>query len=164
MPVTKELFRHVLGHFATGVAVVTTRQPSGKPWGFTVNSFTSVSLEPPLVLYCVDSSGESARAIAGSDYFGVNFLGDAQEHISRRFASRSGDRFEGVVYTETSNGSPVLEGCLGYIECKKVALHTHGDHDVIIGEVLEAHAGEGNPLLFFRGAYGRLKPPHSNGH
>lgn len=164
MPITKELFRKVLGHFATGVTVVTTRQPSGKPWGFTVNSFTSVSLDPPLVLFCVDRSGESARAFADADHFAVNFLSHAQEQVSRRFASRLDDRFEGILHTETANGSPLLNGSLGYLECKKVASHTAGDHEIIIGEVVDAHADEGDPLLFFRGAYGRLKPPDSNGH
>ena len=163
MPITKDLFRKVLGHFATGVTVVTTRHPSGKPWGFTVNSFTSVSLEPPLVLFCVDHSGESAKAVSHSDHFVVNFLCEAQEHVSRRFASRLDDRFEGMAHTENEHGSPLLHKCLGYLECRKIATHTHGDHDIVIGEVLDARTGEGDPLLFFRGAYGKLKPPDSNG-
>lgn len=163
MPVSKELFRKVLGHFATGVAVVTTRQASGKPWGFTVNSFTSVSLEPPLVLFCVDRGSESARAVAGSEYFAVNLLRDEQEQISRRFASKSPDRFAGVVHSESNHGTPLLEGCLGYIECRKIASHSHGDHNIVIGEVVEARAGGGDPLLFFRGAYGRLQHSDGNG-
>ncbi len=158
MPVSKELFRKVLGHFATGVTVVTTRQASGKPWGFTVNSFTSVSLEPPLVLFCVDRGGESARAIAEADYFAVNFLTEQQQEISRHFASKSADRFGGLVHTESVHGSPLLQRCLGYVECKKIASHAHGDHNIIIGEVVDAHAAEGDPLLFFRGSYGRLAP------
>ncbi|SRR5579885_3711551 len=159
MAITKEQFRKTLGHFATGVTIVTMKHPSGGPWGFTVNAFTSVSLEPPLILVCVDQGTESAKAMESADYFAVNFLTHAQQEHSKRFASRLPDRFHGVTYTDSLYGCPLLSDSLGFIECKKVASHIHGDHSIVIGEVLEAKVGEGEPLLFFRGAYGRLHPP-----
>jgi flavin-dependent trigonelline monooxygenase, reductase component len=159
MSVSREQFRKVLGHFATGVTVVTTRiHSTGEPWGFTVNSFTSVSLDPLLVLVCVDHNSESSRAMAGAVYFAVNFLSEEQQELSRLFASKAADRFRNVAYSEGAHGSPMIEGCLGFVECKKVATHNHGDHAILIGEVLEAHARSGEPLLYFRSAYRRLKP------
>ena len=159
MPITKEIFRKVLGHFATGVTVVTMRHPSGGPWGFTVNAFTSVSLDPPLVLVCVDHGTESFRAMTGAEYFAVNFLSEQQEAISCVFASRGADRFSGVEYRESPHGSPLLDGCVGFIECKVTGSHVAGDHTIIIGEVLEAQASGGAPLLFYAGAYGRMGSP-----
>ena len=156
MPVSREQFRKILGHFATGVTVVTARLASGKRVGFTVNSFTAVSLSPPLVLFCVDHSSDSFRAMSAAKHFAVNFLGEDQEEISRRFASKSVDRFENVATRDGAHGSPLLEGCLGYVECRKVAAHPHGEHTIMIGEVLEGGAREGHPLLFFRSAYARL--------
>lgn len=159
MPVSQELFRRILGHFATGVTVVTARQASGQPAGFTVNSFTAVSLSPPLILFCVDHQSESFRAMIAAEHFAVNFLAEDQEELSRRFASKSDDRFHNVAYRDGTYGSPLIEGCLGFVECRKVAAHPHGDHTVIIGEVLEAEATGGNPLLFYRSSYARLDRP-----
>jgi len=163
MAITRDHFRKVLGHFATGVTIVTTRLSDGRPWGFTVNSFTSVSLDPPLILVCVDQGTESSRAMAGAEYFAVNFLTEEQQEHSRRFASRLPERFNDVNYSEGLHGSPLLAGSLGYLECKKVASHVHGDHSVIVGEVLEAQVGPGEPLLFFRGAYGRISSTDGSG-
>lgn len=159
MPVSQKLFRKVLGHFATGVTVVTTRQRSGSPWGFTVNSFTSVSLEPPLILLCVGRGADSFQVMAKAKYFAVNFLSEKQVELSRRFASKSPDRFSNVPCSDGAHGSPLIAGCLGFVECKKVASHLHGDHTIIIGEVLEAKVDGGNPLVFYRGSYARLEPP-----
>jgi 3-hydroxy-9,10-secoandrosta-1,3,5(10)-triene-9,17-dione monooxygenase reductase component len=158
MLVPPDLFRKVLSHFATGVTVVTARQVSGKPWGFTVNSFTSVSLTPPLVLFCVDHAAESLATMSQAEYFAVNFLAASQEAISRRFASRSPDRFEGVDYREGPRGSPLLAGSLGFIECRKVDSRLYGDHTVIVGEVMDAKATGGDPLLFYRSSYARILP------
>ncbi|MBI4463120.1 MAG: flavin reductase family protein [Acidobacteria bacterium] len=158
MSLAKEKFRKVLGHFATGVTVVTTRQRSGAPWGFTVNSFTSVSLTPPLILICVDHGSDSFRALKEAEHFAVNFLAADQEEISRRFAAKSADRFRDLAYSEGGHGSPLLAGCVGFVECRKVASHAHGDHTIILGEVLEAEAHGGQPLLFYRSSYARLEP------
>lgn len=148
----------MLGHFATGVTIVTTRLASGEPWGFTVNSFTSLSLAPPLILVCVDHGTESFAAMSQAEYFAVNFLAEDQEELSRIFASKLGDRFERVSYRKAPKGSPLLDGCLGYVECRNVASHAYGDHTILIGEVLSAQASGGPPLLFYRGAYTRLEP------
>ncbi|MBI1954986.1 MAG: flavin reductase family protein [Acidobacteria bacterium] len=158
MSVSKEKFRKVLGHFATGVTVVTTRQRSGAPWGFTVNSFTAVSLSPPLILLCVDHGSESFRVMAEAEHFAVNFLAEDQEEIARRFATKSADRFRNLAYSEGGYGSPLLAGCLGFVECLKITSHPYGDHTIIIGEVLEAEAHGGQPLLFYRSSYTLLEP------
>ena len=157
MPISPDLFRKVLGHFATGVTVVTMHRSSGQPWGFTVNAFTSVSLTPPLVLVCVDHRAESAQAMSEASDFAVNLLAEDQEEISRRFASKLPDRFNSVDSSDGAHGSPLITGCLGFVECKKVASYSHGDHNIVIGEVLEAGAAGGNPLLFYRGSYARFK-------
>ena len=158
MAVSPEQFRKILGHFATGVTVVTTRLASGERWGFTVNSFTSVSLSPPLVLVCVDHATESFQAMRRAEYFAVNFLAEDQESVSRVFASRSPDRFRHITSSEGPHGSPLLDGCLGFVECRQIASHAHGDHTIIVGEVVEAKASGGHPLLFYRGSYTRLEP------
>jgi flavin reductase (DIM6/NTAB) family NADH-FMN oxidoreductase RutF len=153
-----EQLRKVLGHFATGVTVVTTRLASGQPWGFTVNAFTSVSLTPPLILICVGHRSESFQAMSQAQYFAVNFLAEDQEEIARVFASKTRDRFEQAAYRDSSQGNPLLDGCLGYLECRKAASHAHGDHTILIGEVLAAEARGGTPLLFYRSAFGRVEP------
>jgi flavin reductase (DIM6/NTAB) family NADH-FMN oxidoreductase RutF len=156
MAVSNDEFRKAMSLFATGVTIITTRQASGAPWGFTANAFSSVSLNPPLVLFCVGNGGDSFAAVNSAEYFAVNFLSDGQENLSRRFAARLPERFEGVRFTEGSGGAPLLEGCLGWVQCRKVAVHAAGDHVIVVAEVLQAAFGEGNPLLFFRSAYGRL--------
>ena len=157
--VSQEVFRKVMGLFATGVTVVTFRRPSGRLWGFTVNAFTSVSLSPPLVLFCVDHAIESFPIVQESEYFAVNVLSESQEEISRRFASKMEDRFEGIACREGTHGLPLLEGCLGSIQCRTVARHAYGDHTIVIGEVLQAEASGGRPLLFYRSNYTRLGVP-----
>jgi flavin reductase (DIM6/NTAB) family NADH-FMN oxidoreductase RutF len=165
MVLSSDQLRKVLGHFATGVTVVTTRLASGEPRGFTVNAFTSVSLSPPLILVCVGHGGESFQVMNEAEYFAVNFLAEDQEELSRIFASRTQDRFEGVPHESSANGAPLLEGCLGYVECRKTASHAHGDHTILIGEVLAGEAHGGAPLLFYGSSYGRMeaaKPVNSD--
>jgi len=157
--VSKELFRKALGHFATGVTVVTTRHHTGAPWGFTVNSFTSVSLEPPLILVCVGQGSESHQAMDHSNYFAVNFLSSQQQELSRHFASKSPERFKAVEHVDSAHGSPLIAGCLGFLECKKVDAHVYGDHTIIIGEVIAAEVTGGDPLIFYASSYARLSSP-----
>jgi flavin reductase (DIM6/NTAB) family NADH-FMN oxidoreductase RutF len=157
MPLSSDQLRKILGHFATGVTVVTTRLASGEPWGFTVNAFTSVSLSPPLILVCVGHGGDSFQVMSKAEYFAVNFLAEGQEELSRVFASKSRDRFAGIPYEPGANGAPLLQGCLGYIECRKTAAHVQGDHTIVIGEVLAGEAHGGFPLLFYRSSYGRME-------
>ena len=148
--------RRVMGHFATGVAVVTTHDGQGRCYGLTANAVSSVSLDPPLVLVCVDKRAESYPAIDRSQVFVVNVLDEHQEELSRRFAVSGGDKFVDLPCRSGGTGAPILESALAHIECRVVAAHDAGDHTIYVGEVESADAGEGRPLLFFRGRYHQL--------
>src|SRR5208282_6523020 len=117
MAIEKNELRRVMGHFATGVTVVTTHGSDGRYFGLTANAFSSVSLVPPLVLVCVDKKAESYPCFEESKCFTVNFLADDQEDLSRRFAVRGGNKFEGVGYRLGANQAAILNGVLAYIEC-----------------------------------------------
>ena len=156
MPIDKNELRRVMGHFATGVTVITTISTDGKLFGLTANAFSSLSLDPPLVVVCVDKKAESWPHFEQSRVFTVNFLSDDQEALSRRFAVSGGPKFEGVAYRLGANGAPILDGTLGFIECKLAAAYPGGDHSIYVGEVQEAQTIEGKPLLFFRGGYRAL--------
>src|SRR5262249_9497515 len=133
MPIEKNELRRVMGHFATGVTVITTFRTSGELHGLTANAFTSVSLTPPLLLVCVDKKAESYPCFEESRVFTVNILASDQEDLSRRFAVSGGQKFEGVAYRIGANGAPILNGSLGYIECKVAAVHDAGDHTIYLG-------------------------------
>ena len=156
MPIDKNELRRVMGHFATGVTVITTVSNDGKHYGLTANAFTSVSLEPPLLLISVDKKAESYPFFEQSKVFTVNILADDQEALSRRFAVSGGPKFEGVAYRPGANGAAILEGTLGYIECKLSATYPGGDHTIYLGEIQEAATVDRKPLLFFRGGYRAL--------
>jgi flavin reductase (DIM6/NTAB) family NADH-FMN oxidoreductase RutF len=153
MPIERNELRRVMGHFATGVTVITTVSTDGQPFGLTANSFTSVSLDPPLVLICVDKKAESWPHFEQSRVFTVNILNNEQEALSRRFAVSGGDKFQGVAYHSGANGAPILDGVLGFLECKLYAVHDGGDHTLYLGEIEQAETLEGKPLLFYRGGY-----------
>ena len=149
-------FRTVLGHFATGVTVVTGHGPDG-PSGMAANSFTSVSLDPPLVLVCMAHSSTTWPAIRDSRHFAVNILGEHQEDTCRRFGAKTGDRFEGVGWEPGRTGSPVLQGAIAYVDCVIEAEHEAGDHVIVVGRVVALGLpAEGGPLLFWRGGYASL--------
>jgi flavin reductase (DIM6/NTAB) family NADH-FMN oxidoreductase RutF/pimeloyl-ACP methyl ester carboxylesterase len=149
--------RDALGCFGTGVVIVTTINPDGKPTGLTANSFTSVSLDPPLVLFCVAKTARSLPAFEVSDTFVVNVLHIGQQPDSVRFAKRADDRFQASAWETWDTGAPVLCGSLGSFECVKHAWHDGGDHVIIVGRVQRARfEPHRDPLLFFRGAYRRL--------
>jgi flavin reductase (DIM6/NTAB) family NADH-FMN oxidoreductase RutF len=156
MTLDSQELRRVLGHFATGVTVITTKDLTGAPFGLTANAFTSLSLNPPLILICVDKGAQCYGCFADPNVFTVNFLREDQEEISRRFATKGADKFAGLNWHEGTNGAAVLNGAIGYLECKIVQSYDGGDHTIIIGEVLNAVATGGQPLLFFRGKYRRL--------
>jgi flavin reductase (DIM6/NTAB) family NADH-FMN oxidoreductase RutF len=150
-------FRDVLGRFATGVCIITTRGADGRPYGVTVNSFSSVSLDPPLVLFSLDRGSTSFAAFMESSHFVVNVLHREQMALSRTFAVTSGEKFTGVVHETWETGSPVLAGNLATLECDKVAVHEAGDHVILLGQVRRLHCeAEGEPLLYFRGRYHNL--------
>lgn len=153
-------FRRVLGHFATGVAIVTSRHADGRPCGLTVNAACSVSLEPTLVLVCIERSADSHGCIEAAGYYAINVLDERRgETLSRRFATwGAGDKFRGVAYHEEATGAPVLEDALAWVDCRVVAAYPGGDHTIFLGEVLAADAREGTPLVYYRGGYGRFLP------
>jgi len=158
MPIDKQEFRRVLGHFAAGVTVVTTLGDDGAPYGLTATAFTSVSLDPPLVLVCVDKKSESHPHFHTSKVFAVNFLTVDQEHLSRRFAVSGGDKFGDLTLRRGVTGAPVLPGVLGHLECKTTEIIEGGDHTIFVGRVESADAAEGEPLLYFRGGYRKIQP------
>jgi 4-nitrophenol 2-monooxygenase / 4-nitrocatechol 4-monooxygenase, reductase component len=153
MPIEKNELRRVMGHFATGVTVITTYRQSGELHGLTANAVSSLSLVPPLMLICVDKKADSYPCFDESKSFTVNILASDQEALSRRFAVSGGEKFDGVAYHLGANGAPILEGAIAHIECRVVSAFDGGDHTIYIGEVLEAETREAKPLLFFRGGY-----------
>ena len=156
MPVSEEKFRYALGHFASGVTVVTCKSETGKLLGITVSAFTSLSLDPPLVLICIDQRASVHADLKEGGSFAVNFLAENQEAVSRRFASREPDRFAGVGYREGLSGAPLIEGALAFLECRVVHAYPGGDHTIFVGQVEGADVDEGKPLLYFRGGYSNI--------
>jgi flavin reductase len=155
-------FRNTIGSFATGVTVITTRGEE-HAYGMTANAFSSVSLDPPLVLVCTIARSEGSEHIRRNQVFAVNILGVDQEPLSRYFASkerpRGRDAFAEVAHTIAASGSPILDGALAYLDCRLHAEHAAGDHDIFIGEVLELGSadGTGEPLIFHGGQYRLLR-------
>jgi 3-hydroxy-9,10-secoandrosta-1,3,5(10)-triene-9,17-dione monooxygenase reductase component len=152
-------FRRVLGHWLTGVCIVTTRDPGGPVRGLTVNAFSALSLEPPLVLICVARTSDSHEAIRTGGAFAVNVLGADQERIARRFSSKlSAAKFDGLACRDAVTGSPILEDAIAWIDCRLREALDGGDHTIFVGDVVAADATDGDPLAFFRGGYGRFRP------
>jgi len=156
MVIDPEEFRRVLGNFATGVTVVTVAGGEDPPTGITVSAFASVSLDPPLVLVCIDRKAQTHAALQRSGHFPVNVLASGQEDLSRRFASTRGDKFEGVAHHRGPLGQPLLEGAVAVMECSTVSAHEHGDHTVFVGRVHHVQTASAGPLLYFRGQYRQL--------
>ncbi len=160
MPIDPADFRRACGKFATGIAVLTARDRQGAPYGMTANSFTSVSLDPPLVLVCVDFRSRILEHLREGAAFAVNVLREDQEEISVRFAQSVDDRFDGVEWREgEKSAAPLLAAVLATIECVASRLVEAGDHAIVIGEVQRAAWGEGRPLLYFSSAYRKLDTP-----
>src|SRR5487761_314798 len=153
MPIEKNELRRVMGHFATGVTVITSLRASGEMHGLTANAFSSVSLVPPLLLICVDKKAESYPCFEESKVFTVNILSAEQEALSRKFAVSGGNKFEGVSYRVGANGVPILDGAVAYLECRLSGSMDAGDHTIYLGEIEQAETHEAKPLLFFRGGY-----------
>jgi 4-hydroxyphenylacetate 3-hydroxylase, reductase component len=149
-------FRHVCARFATGVVVATVESPPGTPHGMTVNSFTSVSLQPPMVLFCVDRKSRRRQFFVEAKYFAINILGENQRHLSYLFASRIENPFRGVAWHVGKSGAPLLDAALGRMECKRHQTVEAGDHIVVFGEVMRADCRSGHPLVFFNSDYHAL--------
>jgi flavin reductase (DIM6/NTAB) family NADH-FMN oxidoreductase RutF len=145
--------RHALGRFATGVTVITTRTGEGKIEGLTANSFSAVSLDPPLVLWSLRRNAASLPSFSNSGYFAVNVLAANQSDLSRHFATPSKDRFAGVPHALGLGGCPLLPDCLASFECSTEHTVTGGDHMIFIGRVLRATYRDGEPLIFSAGKY-----------
>lgn len=151
------VFRQVLGHFPTGVTIVTATNDR-KPVGLAVGSFTSLSLEPPLVAFCPANTSSSWPLIQQAGKFCVNILASDQEGMCRHFASKSDDKFAGIGYRQSPLGSPILDGVLAWIDCMIDEVHPGGDHVIVVGRVHDLQVShEGGPLVFFRGGYGRFE-------
>jgi flavin reductase (DIM6/NTAB) family NADH-FMN oxidoreductase RutF len=156
LPIDPGRFRQVLGHFPTGVTVITAASDSG-PVGMAVGSFASVSLDPPLVAFFVGRSSTTWPRIEAAGAFCVNVLADDQEHVSRRFASKDDDKFAGLGSEPAPSGSPMLAGVVAWIDCDIDSVTEAGDHWCVMGRVRGLDIGtDGAPLLFFRGGYGRF--------
>ena len=149
-------FRLAMSHFASGVTVVTTEH-DGQPFGMTVASFASLSLHPPLVLVCIETSAKTHEAIIAAGRFGVSILGTEQSEISSKFASRSDDRFTGVTIVRGALDVPLIAGALTTIECRLHAQLSGGDHTIFVGEVVDVQSREGDPLLYFRSGYREMQ-------
>lgn len=155
MSIAQPLFRQVMGHFATGVTVVTSAVDE-QLTGLTVSAFTSLSLEPTLVLICIHQEAQSHDMIARAGLFAVNILSDNQECLSRRFASNSTEKFSASDYCISEHGLPLLEGTLAALECRVVQSIPGGDHTIFVGEAIAAQVNKGRPLLYYRSGYHQL--------
>ena len=155
--VDPDLFRSVLGRFASGVTIVTAQDGEGRDHGMTVSAFCSVSLDPPLVLVSIGHDATMHPIVASLDHFAVNILRSDQEALSRRFASKDVQRFEGIGFTRGESGVALLDGVLGWLECRTETRHDAGDHTLLVGRVEAALAGDGRPLLYYRGGYAQLE-------
>ena len=157
MPISKDEFRAALGRFASGVTVVTTRDSDGRLHGITVSAFCSVSLEPPLILVCIEKNTGSHYAFEQSSSFVVNLLREDQRHISNRFASYLPGKFETVKYRSGIDDLPILEDALANLECRLINSHPNGDHTIFVGQIERATVNDGKPLVYFHGNYRKLE-------
>jgi len=146
-------FRRALGGFATGVTIVSTCDDSGRNWGFTANSFTSVSLDPPLILACIAKSSFSCAVFSGASAFSVNVLSEQQKHLAQTFAQPIEDRFEGVSFRREKTGCPIFENVVSWFDCAMHETVDAGDHVILIGRVLGYDHADMRPLGYCRGAY-----------
>ncbi len=148
--------RNAFGTFMTGVTVVTTREPTGIPRGFTANSFTSVSLDPPLLLICIDKASESIGVFTQSDGFAVNILAADQIHVSGLFASKRIDKYDRVNWYDSQGGFPLLEGVCAWFDCQRKQVINAGDHVILLGAIKDFGYNERNGLGYVRGGYMNL--------
>lgn len=152
-----ETLRKVMGLFPTGVTVVAARGTGDAPVGLTVNSLTSVSLDPPLVLVCIDRKASCHDRLIEAGSFAVSILGVDQVQVARRFAENPSDvRFDGVAWTRGATGDPVLEGCGAWLSCTLEAVHPGGDHSILVGRAVASGVGKGEALTYYRGEFGTV--------
>ncbi len=150
-------FRQCLGKFATGVTVVTCIDAKGQPCGITANSFSSVSLDPPLVLWNIAKVSNSLDAYLQAEHFAVNVLTDSQRDVSSHFAKSDHTLFDKIQHGVSAHGAPLLADTIAQFECRTRNVHECGDHFIIVGEVLDFRSADAAPLLFFGGQYSELE-------
>jgi flavin reductase (DIM6/NTAB) family NADH-FMN oxidoreductase RutF len=155
--VTSAEFRRACGRFSTGVAIASVLDHQGTPHGLTVSSFTSVSLDPPLILICLGHRVSAIDIFRATAHFGINVLAEGQRDLAERFTQKCQDRFDGLKWRRGKTGVPLLPGVLAAIECAMRLRFTAGDHDIFVGEMVRARATHGVPLIHFEGAYRRLE-------
>jgi flavin reductase (DIM6/NTAB) family NADH-FMN oxidoreductase RutF len=156
MTLDPDEFRAVLGRFASGVTVLTARH-GDTDHGMTVSAFCSVSLEPPLILACVDKTAEMAGILPRVETFGINILAEGQEALSRRFSELPAGRFDGIGFERGECGVVLLDDALAHLECRLVASHDAGDHVIHVAEVQRATCRKDRPLLYYRGGYAQIE-------
>ena len=163
MPTTEidvEAFKAAMGSFAAGVTIITTIDPDGSPQAVTATAFSSVSMDPPLCLVCIDRRARTYRPLLLHGRFAVNILRADQEWLSARFASSVADRFSEVAwYPGEVTGCPLIEDALAFMECVVVEVHSGGDHDIFLGRPVAIGVRDGSPLVYWRGSYSSLPPP-----
>lgn len=157
MPMDSAEFRRIMGHWASSVGVVTTRTSDGRACGLTANAITSLSLQPLLVLVCVEKDADTHDCIRSRAAFAINILKSDQETLARRFAAWEVDRkFDGLAHHNEKTDSPILDDALAWLDCRVHSEFEGGDHTIFVGEVVAGDATEGTPLLYYRGGYGRF--------
>jgi flavin reductase (DIM6/NTAB) family NADH-FMN oxidoreductase RutF len=156
MPISKDEFKAALGRFASGVTVITTKDAHGDLHGITVSAFCSVSLEPPMILVCIEKKTGSHHAFVEAKKFVVNILAEEQAEVSNQFAFKHEDKFEGISFHYGIDELPVLEGCLANLECHLKYSYDGGDHTIFVGEIQNAHLSDGKPLTYFHGNYHQI--------
>jgi flavin reductase (DIM6/NTAB) family NADH-FMN oxidoreductase RutF len=154
--INKDEFRAALSRFPSGVTIVTTKDTEGRFHGITVSAFASVSLEPPMILVCIDKDSGSHHAFREGEFFVVNILAEGHENLSNRFASQLSDKFEGVDYRIGIGEIPVLEDAFVTLECRLTYAHEGGDHTIFVGLVEESNVKGENPLVYWHGNYRKL--------
>lgn len=153
-----KVFRQCLGKFATGVTVVTCSDVDGNPCGITANSFSSVSLDPPLVLWNISKVSNSLDAYMSAEHFAINVLSAQQQELSVHFSRSDHTMFNGVDYTLSADGAPLLPDTIATLHCRTHQIHDCGDHFVVIGEVTDHQLTDADPLLFYDGTYRTFQP------
>lgn len=161
VPFDPQQFRRACGRFTTGITVTTVLDSKGAPHGITVNSFTSVSLTPPMIVVCLDHRSKLVEHFDHGRHFGVNVLCENQQDLSHRFSRNSADRFTGIKWYSGKTGVPLLPGALATFECTLADLKSVGDHFMLIGQVLHAAHSDGHPLAYYGSSYRSLKNPET---
>lgn len=152
-PIDLTAFQRVIGTFPTGITIISTIDHDRIPYGLTANSFTSVSLDPPLILVCLDHQSKSRSVIRDSQVFAVNILNEDQRDLSSRFASKTKDKFAGNEWSTAETGAPVFQSSIGWLDCRVHKIVTAGDHDIVIGRIVAMAEHPSRPLGYFRGGY-----------